>query len=104
MTPSVLAADRDFQIYDPDLVVPLCATLRLFLTQTPKASSPSHDDGLSNRFVLLAATVRNQETTERFYVECGKSAMDFDLHVKKQKLVADHDRRIPVRIYERQTG
>lgn len=85
------SAANHSQIYDPDLVVPLCATLRLFLTHTSKSLAGSSETASSGRFVLLAATIRNQETTERFYVECGKSAERSNYRVEDRRVTIEHD-------------
>lgn len=42
------------QIYDPELVSPLVATLKLFLSRSPK------------RFAVIAATIRNSDTVQLF--------------------------------------
>ncbi|KAG7562399.1 hypothetical protein FFLO_02179 [Filobasidium floriforme] len=75
----LLAADV---IYDPDLVAPLVATLKMFLSQT------DDEVGLTKkRFGLLAATVRNQETTDLFERECERTGLK--VHVVRSPILPD---------------
>lgn len=55
------------QVYDPDLIKPLVSTIDLFLTHLPA------DAGSSSRSVLIAATVRNENTLHKFRHVCCKS-------------------------------
>lgn len=70
------AASDTPQIYDPDLVPPLVATIRVLIGAKQRHDRGSHERRQSE--AIIAATVRNPATLRLFQDTCGTSHTSVD--------------------------
>lgn len=68
----------DEKIYDPELVPPLVACLKLFLESSTTTGTSNSASNVNQRFAIVAATVRNSDTLVTFTDACGESSLGLD--------------------------